>query len=140
VVGIVSAALVGLVPAVRAARPDLENPKPEDWLMYSRTYDAQRFSPLKQINRQNVGQLRIAWTRGFGAGTTETIPVVHDGVIYVAAPGAVVQALDGTNGELLWEYKRKVPANVARSVRKMNLLNLQGIAAGARPAIMLLST
>ena len=36
----------------------LENPSPDDWLMFSRTYDAQRFSPLKQINKQNVGQLR----------------------------------------------------------------------------------
>ena len=40
----------------------LENPAPEDWLMYSRTYDAQRFSPLKQITRQNVSQLRTVWT------------------------------------------------------------------------------
>ncbi len=42
----------------------LENPSPGDWLMYSRTYDAQRYSPLKQIDKQNVGQLRMAWTRG----------------------------------------------------------------------------
>src|SRR6202034_1271671 len=38
----------------------LKNPSPEDWLMYSRTYDAQRFSPLKQIDKQNVGQLGLA--------------------------------------------------------------------------------
>src|SRR6204780_5574397 len=85
----------------------LENPSPDDWLMYSRTYDAQRFSPLKQINRQNVGQLRMVWTRGIGAGTTETIPLVHKGVMYMVAPGAVVQAYDGATGDLLWEYKRK---------------------------------
>ena len=36
----------------------LANPPSEDWLMYSRTYDAQRFSPLSEITRQNVGQLR----------------------------------------------------------------------------------
>src|SRR5689334_17819383 len=70
----------------------LENPAPEDWLMYSRTYDAQRFSPLKQINRQNVGQLRLAWERGMADGQTETIPIVHNGVMYVVNPGAVVQA------------------------------------------------
>ena len=52
----------------------LVNPSPNDWLMFSRTYDAQRFSPLNQINKQNVGQLRLAWSRGMGAGTTETIP------------------------------------------------------------------
>ena len=46
----------------------LLDPSPDDWLMYSRTYDAQRFSPLKQVNRANVGQLRMAWTRGLGPG------------------------------------------------------------------------
>src|ERR1700747_2584001 len=84
----------------------LENPSPNDWLMYSRTYDAQRYSPLNQINKENVGQLSLAWTRGFGAGTTETIPVVHNGVMYVVTPGAIIQALDATNGDLIWEYKR----------------------------------
>src|ERR1700678_2370259 len=90
----------------------LLNPSPDDWLMYSRTYDGQRFSPLKQINKQNVSRLRMAWSRGMGAGQTETIPVIHNGVMYVIAPGAIVQALNATNGDLLWEYKRKVPANV----------------------------
>src|SRR5580692_7958584 len=68
----------------------LLNPAPGDWLMFSRTYDAQRFSPLKSINKQNVAQLRLAWERGLGAGQTETIPLVHDGVMYVVAPGATV--------------------------------------------------
>jgi alcohol dehydrogenase (cytochrome c) len=96
----------------------LLNPSPDDWLMYSRTYDAQRYSPLKQITRANVGQLRMAWTRGMGAGATETIPIIHNGVMYVVEPGAIVHALDATNGDLLWEYKRKVPnAGVATSAR-----------------------
>ncbi len=86
----------------------LEKPNPNDWLMYSRTFDAQRFSPLKQINKQNVNQLRLAWERGLGAGQTETIPIVHNGVMYVVDPGAVVQALNAATGDLLWEYKRKV--------------------------------
>jgi len=38
----------------------LETPSANDWLMFSRTYDAQRYSPLNQINKQNVGQLRLA--------------------------------------------------------------------------------
>src|SRR5512135_383062 len=73
----------------------LENPSPNDWLMFSRTYDAQRYSPLKQINKQNVGQLKMVWTRGLGPGQTEAIPIVHNGVMYTIAPGAIVQALDG---------------------------------------------
>ena len=44
----------------------LLNPPASDWLMFSRTYDGQRFSPLNQINSRNVAQLRTAWTRGIG--------------------------------------------------------------------------
>ena len=46
----------------------LLNPSPNDWLMYNRTYDSQRYSPLKQIDKSNVDQLRMVWTRGQGAG------------------------------------------------------------------------
>src|SRR5579863_7217982 len=99
----------------------LENPSPDDWLMFSRTYDAQRFSPLKQINKQNVGQLHLAWERGMGAGQTETIPIVHNGVMYVVNPGAVVQALNAATGDLLWEYKRPVAAGAAGQARTKNL-------------------
>jgi len=84
----------------------LRNPSPNDWLMYSRTYDAFRDSPLAQINTKNVKNLRMTWVRGLAEGTTETIPLVHDGVMYVIAPGGFVDALDATNGDLIWEYKR----------------------------------
>src|SRR5579885_2115094 len=107
-----AAALLPLCAQVQNYQPVttemLVNPSPNDWLMYSRTYDAQRFSPLTQINRQNVGQLGLAWSRGLPNGATETIPLVHNGVMYVVAPGAAVLALDATTGDLLWEYKRKL--------------------------------
>ncbi|HXW62704.1 MAG TPA: PQQ-binding-like beta-propeller repeat protein [Candidatus Acidoferrales bacterium] len=84
----------------------LLNPSPDDWLQFSRTYDAWRYSPLKQINKKNVGQLRQAWARGLPAGITETIPIVHDGVMYLITPGGGVQAIDATNGDIIWEYRR----------------------------------
>src|SRR5689334_23863528 len=84
----------------------LENPSPDDWLMYSRTYDAQRFSPLKQITRQNVAQLKVAWSAELGTGTVESIPLVYRGVMYVILPGAGVRALDAATGTTIWEYKR----------------------------------
>src|SRR5579863_4269229 len=105
----------------------LLHPTPDDWLMYSRTYDAQRFSPLQQVNRANVGQLRMAWTRGLGSGTSETIPIVHNGVMYLVEPGAIVEALDGTNGDLIWEYKRKVPAAAASTARTKALAIYQDV-------------
>jgi len=83
----------------------LQNPSPDDWLMYSRTYDAQRFSPLKQINRSNVSQLRAAFTKELGAGVQESIPIVYRGVMYLQLPGAGIQAVNAATGDLIWEYK-----------------------------------
>ncbi len=65
----------------------LENPSPDDWLMYSRTYDAQRFSPLKQITKSNVGQLKEAFHKEIGNGPHESIPIAYRGVLYVQSPG-----------------------------------------------------
>jgi alcohol dehydrogenase (cytochrome c) len=88
----------------------LENPDSSDWLMYSRTYDAQRFSPLAQIDRGNVGTLERAWTKELPAGPVEAIPLVYRGVMYLLTPGgrdggSRLWALDATNGNLLWEYR-----------------------------------
>ncbi len=85
----------------------LESPDPSDWLMLGRTYDEQRFSPLDQVNKSNVKQLRMAWTRGLPAGTESTIPIVYDGVLYVVSPVNSVLALDATTGDLIWEYARE---------------------------------
>jgi len=95
----------------------LANPSPNDWLMYNRTYDAQRYSPLKQIDKTNVDQLRLVWSRSQSAGAQEGIPLVHDGIMYLMAPGAAVQALNATNGNLIWEYQRKIPDNQKTGAR-----------------------
>ncbi|HET9219805.1 MAG TPA: PQQ-binding-like beta-propeller repeat protein [Terriglobia bacterium] len=91
----------------------LEKPSPNDWLMFSRTYDAQRHSPLDQIKKNNVAQLKLAWSKDMATGTAESIPLVHDGVLYTMSTGpaggpvgSYIWALDATNGNLLWEYKR----------------------------------
>lgn len=108
-----SVALSQIKPFNPVTEAMLQNPSPNDWLMYSRTYDAQRFSPLKMITKSNVGQLKLAWSKDMATGTQESIPLVHDGVMYVMNPGApgmpaggVVWALDATNGKLIWEYRR----------------------------------
>ena len=96
---------------------NLKNPSPTDWLMYNRTYDAQRFSPLQQINKTNVSQLRLAWSVTEEAGSQEGIPLVHDGVMYLQAPGAVIQARDAVTGQLIWEHQRKMADNLKGSAR-----------------------
>jgi PQQ-dependent dehydrogenase (methanol/ethanol family) len=99
----------GFVPVTDAT---LAHPDPSDWLHISRTYDEHRFSPLKQISKSNVAQLRMVWSRGLPVGTQESTPIVYRGVMYLIAPGARVQALDATSGDLLWEYRRDYPAGV----------------------------
>jgi alcohol dehydrogenase (cytochrome c) len=104
------------VPATQAV---LANPDPGDWLHISRTYNQHRFSPLTQINKGNVAQLRMAWSRGLPAGVQESTPIVYRGVMYVMAPGAIIQALNAVNGDLIWEYQRNyargVPTAAARA-------------------------
>lgn len=115
----ISACLILLISSAAYAQTDetLLNPDPSDWLMFSRTYDNQRFSPLDQINRDNVSHLTLAWARAMHPGTQENIPLVYRGVMFVAHPGAIIQALDATNGDLLWEYKRDLPEDVADYIR-----------------------
>ena len=126
VLSLIAVASLLAAAAVSAQRPAfapvtqqmLENPSPDDWLMYSRTYDAQRFSPLKQITRENVSRLRLVFMKEFGRGTQESIPLVYRGVMYLMAPGASVQALDATDGTLIWEHKRpeKTPNGRAKAL------------------------
>ncbi len=95
----------------------LRHPSPDDWLMFSRTYDAQRHSPLKQVTRANVGELEVAWTKTLPKGVFEVIPVVHDGVMYIALPGAGAMALDAATGATIWEYRREVSAQDLEQAR-----------------------
>jgi alcohol dehydrogenase (cytochrome c) len=92
----------------------LEDPDPSDWLMYSRTYDAQRFSPLDEINMNNVAELERAWVKPLPAGVIEIVPIVYDGVMYLSVPagdgeGGGVMAVDAASGETIWHYQPEVP-------------------------------
>lgn len=89
-----------------------------EWLMYRRTYDAHGFSPLKKINRTNVGDLRVAWTWSLPNGPSEGTPLVHDGVLFIQSYGDGLQALDAATGDLLWQYSRRLPKGVSLSVKR----------------------
>jgi len=89
-----------------------------EWLTWRRTYDAYGFSPLKQINKTNVGDLRLAWSWSLPAGQNATTPIVHDGVMFVLGFGDRVQALDAATGDLLWQYSRRLPQGVPPSHKR----------------------
>ena len=87
----------------------LQNPDPADWLMWRRTLNSWGFSPLAQINRENVRNLRMVWTRGMGPGIQEATPLIYKGVMYLPNPSDYVQAIRADSGDLIWEYKRPLP-------------------------------
>ena len=87
---------------------------PENWLTYGRTYSEQRYSPLDQINRANVGNLKLAWYYNFDTNRgQEGTPLVVDGIMYATTNWSKMKALDAATGKLLWEYDPQVPGNIA---------------------------
>src|SRR4051794_16208343 len=88
----------------------------QDWRFYGGNAGGTRFSPLKQINRQNVGSLKRAWTYHTGevnranqtdrhqAAPFETTPLVVDGMLYLSTPSNRVIALDAETGKEIWQF------------------------------------
>jgi PQQ-dependent dehydrogenase (methanol/ethanol family) len=84
--------------------------EPGMWMTVGRTYSEQRFSPLKQINDTNAGQLGLAWSFDLDtARGQEATPLVIDGVMYFSTAWSMVKALDAKTGALKWAYDPKVP-------------------------------
>ncbi len=73
------------------------------WTSVGRTADEQRFSPLTQINRDNVTRLGLAWFADFDTNRgQEATPLAIDGVLYVSTAWSKVKAYDARTGRLLW--------------------------------------
>ena len=84
----------------------LKNPDPGDWLMIRRNYQAWSHSPLTQVNATNVKELQLVWTWAMNeGGANEPTPIVHNGVMFLANTGNIVQALNASTGELIWENR-----------------------------------
>jgi alcohol dehydrogenase (cytochrome c) len=81
----------------------LENPDPADWPMHRRNYYGHSYSPLSQINTDNVGGMTLEWVWNMHEGDSEPAPLVYGGIMYLINPGNVIQALDAATGELIWE-------------------------------------
>jgi alcohol dehydrogenase (cytochrome c) len=87
----------------------LRHPDPSDWLMMRGNYEGYGFSKLNQINKSNVDNLQLVWARGMEPGINEATPIVYKGVMFLGNPNDVIQAIDATTGELLWQYRRNLP-------------------------------
>jgi quinohemoprotein ethanol dehydrogenase len=95
---------------VNDARLRNADQEPGNWMSYGRTYNEQRFSPLKEVTDRNVGQLGLAWHYDLDTRRgQEATPMVVDGVMYFTSAWSKVFALNAATGALLWTYDPKVP-------------------------------
>ncbi|VTQ00473.1 quinoprotein alcohol dehydrogenase [Pseudomonas aeruginosa] len=86
-----------------------------DVLQYGMGTHAQRWSPLKQVNADNVFKLTPAWSYSFGDEKQrgqESQAIVSDGVIYVTASYSRLFALDAKTGKRLWTYNHRLPDDI----------------------------
>src|SRR5262245_9263095 len=102
------ACFLGTATATLAADPGTEDPT--NWPQYHRTSNAWRYSPLDQINKENVSKLSVAWIAHGGDITMgiQATPLAIDGVIYSITAGNRVAALDGRTGQERWSYQPKL--------------------------------
>jgi PQQ-dependent dehydrogenase (methanol/ethanol family) len=103
-----AAPVVGINP-VTAGRIINADREPGNWLTHGRTYSEQRYSPLNQINDQNVAGLGLAWHYDLDSNRgLEATPLALDGILYLTGNWNVVYAVHGKTGELLWRFDPEV--------------------------------
>lgn len=82
----------------------------DEWLSYGGGYDEQRFSPLDQVNAENVSNLGLAWFADMDTGRgQEATPLMHDGTLYVSTAWSMVKAYDAKTGAPKWSFDPEVP-------------------------------
>ena len=84
--------------------------EPHNWLMYSGTFDSQRFSRLDQIDTSNVAGLKLVWAHHIPQlDRNETTPLVVDGVMFITESPSNVTAVDAASGRPYWRYEHELP-------------------------------
>src|SRR5690606_37116370 len=99
----------------------LEKPAIADWPSFRRTTNSWGLSPLTEITRKNVANLALVWSRHMAEVIQEAPPVVYNGVMYLPNPNDVTQAIDAATGELRWEHRRELPADLTDFIRFSSL-------------------
>lgn len=94
----------------------LLEPLAGDWMSYRRTYDVTAFSPLREINRTTVRQLRPVWTYSMRDNRRWlATPIVANGLMYVPEGSGRVTAFDAVSGDVVWIHERRFPPDIAIS-------------------------
>ncbi len=91
----------------------LDDPPAGEWLNWRGNRGSWGYSPLDQINVDNVADLQLVWSWAMDdSGAGQAAPLVHDGIMFIPAPRGVIQALDAVSGDLLWEYRPGITPSI----------------------------
>ena len=110
--GVVAVFLLSMVARAEVTYEGLLKAKEDagNWLTYSGSYSSHRHSSLDQVNRSNVGNLRLKWVYQLRTlEKVETTPLVVNGVMYLTRPPNDVVALDTETGRPYWIHRRTLP-------------------------------
>ena len=94
--------LIGNINTQRIIKADNE---PGNWLSHGRNYEEQRYSPLEDINKENIERLNLAWS--FDMNSTralEATPIIDNGIMFLTSEWSIVHAIDAKTGEEIWSY------------------------------------
>ncbi|MGP0017228.1 MAG: PQQ-binding-like beta-propeller repeat protein [Candidatus Sulfotelmatobacter sp.] len=98
-------AAAGTLPSAPRSSDKRDKKDGRDWPIYGGTSENNHYSPLTQINRSNVQQLKVAWSFDTEEpGGLQTSPIVVEGVLYGLTPTQKVFALNAATGKLLWKF------------------------------------
>ncbi len=123
VAGAVSLCVVAAVATATAETPvtsharSLDNNNGADWPGYGRTYGEGHYSPLAEVDAQNVQRLGLQWAMDLGPEPTTSQPVAVDGVLYFVTGFSIVHAVDAKSGQLLWRYDPKAAEVSGKNLR-----------------------
>src|SRR5688500_3842641 len=111
---------IGILSTACASNRPIDAAPADEWRAYGRDALGSRFSPLADINRENVARLTVAWTYRTGEPlptaqrrrSLEVTPIVVGGVMYISTPLGKVIALDPVTGAEKWKYDAKVDPGI----------------------------
>jgi quinoprotein glucose dehydrogenase len=104
--GLLAASFLFVMPVGMATSlQSSSEPANQDWAIYGGDAQNDHYSPLTQINRDNVKDLHVAWEYDTGeTGGLETSPLIVDGVLYGITPSQKIFALDAATGKVIWKF------------------------------------
>ena len=113
---------IGICLLLSGCAPELETPiaTTSDWSVYLGDNGRQHYSALTQIDKNNVGQLEVAWTYdsepGIDSGTMYTSPIVINGTLYALSPSLIPFALNAATGQEIWRNDLKLKRAAQRGL------------------------